>query len=159
EQDRDGSTPVVVISRRLADYYWPGSDPIGSRVRWGTLPWLTIVGVSGDTKDWFLNVATPAAYVPHRQTPRVNMQLLFRIDHDPLRATNAILARVRTLDSAEPVYGIKSMEQSLAEQRSGVESAARMMRNNAAVALFLAITGIYAVISYFVSQRTKEIGI
>jgi len=158
-EDAAGSIPVAVISTSLAEYYWPGSDPIGKRVRWGRSPWLTIVGVSADVKDWFFNTSEAAGYVSYRQAPVSNMQVRLRTDGDPLRVSNALMSSVRALDAREPIFNIKSMEQSLSEERSGVEAAARMMRGNAVMALFLAVTGIYGVVSCFVSQRTREIGI
>ncbi len=87
------------------------------------------------------------------------MRLLLRTAGEPALAASALIARVRAADPSEPVYQIKSMGQYFTEERSGVQAAARMMAGNGVIALFLAITGIYGVISYFVTQRTKEIGV
>jgi putative ABC transport system permease protein len=158
-QDQTGSTPVIVVSRSIAEHYWPGNDPIGQQIHFGQSPWLTIVGVCGDTVDWFSNQAQPAVYAPYRQYAVPNMRLLVRTAGDPELATSALVARVRAVDPSEPVYQIKTMDQIFSEERSGVQVAARMMGGNGVIALFLAVTGIYGVLSYFVSQRTKEIGV
>ncbi|MGA2325496.1 MAG: ABC transporter permease [Bryobacteraceae bacterium] len=160
-QDGAESPRVVVLSETVAHHYWPGSNPIGQRIKLGDSrsPWLTVIGVSGDLKNWFNSEPMPAAYVPFFQAPQASMRVLMRTAADPMRMANAARAQVRAVDKSQPVYDVKSMEQSVAEQTSGVGAAATSMTNYAAIALLLAITGIYAVISYSVARRTHEIGV
>ncbi len=161
EQDKAGSTPAIVISKSVAERYWPGSDPIGQRVRFGQSPWLTIAlgDLSAIVIQWFTNAPDPAVYGSYWQKPMLDARILLRTTGDPTLIGNAVVAKVRAIDPSEPVYQVKSMEQVYFEERSGVQAAAMVMENNAVIALFLALTGIYGVISYFVTQRTREIGI
>ena len=165
--DRDGteSPRVVVLSESVVRHYWPdyprGADPVGRRIKLGNSqsPWLTVVGVSGDIKDWFFGEPLPTAYIPSVQAPQRAMMLLLRTAGDPLAVAPSARAAVRAVDRNPPVYDVKSMEQIAAVQISGVEAAAFTMEIYAAIALLLAVTGIYALTSYSVAQRTHEIGI
>ncbi|MCU1293398.1 MAG: hypothetical protein JWP08_2248, partial [Bryobacterales bacterium] len=80
EQDASESRRVVVLSASIARHYWPKSNPIGERIRFGSSEsqWLTIVGVAGDVNDWFQGNPIPAAYVSYRQFPQASMRLLIR---------------------------------------------------------------------------------
>jgi predicted permease len=165
EQDGADSPRVVVLSESVARQYWPdyprGADPVGRRIKLGNAlsPWLTVVGVSGDVKDWFFGEPQPAAYISSAQAPQHAMTLLLRTAGDPLGVAARARAAVRAVDRNPPLYDVKSMEQIVAVQTSGVGAAAFSMEIYAAIALLLAVTGVYALTSYSVAQRTHEIGI
>jgi len=164
-QDGVESPRVVVLSESVARHYWPGpggfADPVGRRIRLAgsQSPWLTVVGVVGDTRDWFDHQPQLRAYVPSGQSPQLSMELIVRTSGDPLRAAPAARAGVRKVEANQPVYEVESMKQYIDEETSGVRVSAITMTIYAAIALLLAVTGIYAVMAYSVAQRTHEIGI
>ena len=163
-QDGPDAPRVVVVSESVARYYWPGQrggDAIGRRIRLagGAAPWLTVVGVVGDVRDWFTYNPLPRAYVPSAQAPRRAVQIVMRTSVDPTRVIPGVRAAMHAVDANQPVYDLMSMEQAIAEQTSGVHMAADTMTIYAGIALLLAVTGIYAVVAYSVVQRTHEIGI
>jgi putative ABC transport system permease protein len=165
DQDSAESPGVVVLAESVAREYWPGfprgASPLGSRIRLGAAdsPWLTVAGVCGDVKNWFSGEPMPYVYIPSAQSPRRAMTLLLRTSGDPLTMAAAARSAIRAVDGNPPVYDVKSMEQIIAWQTSGVGGAALSMEIYAAIALLLAVTGIYAVTSYSAAQRTHEIGI
>lgn len=161
DQDGPEATPVVVLSQTLARYYWRNSSPIGRRVRLGgaSSPWLTVAGICGDVRDWFGGDAQPIAYVSYRQEPPSAVRFALRTMRDPLQSAGAARMAIRRVDANQAIYNVKSMEQVLAEETSGVKSAATVMSIDAAIALLLALMGSYSVASFFVAQRTQEIGV
>jgi putative ABC transport system permease protein len=162
EKDRPESRRVTVISASVARRYWPHSDPVGHRIKLGNsqAPWLTIVGVCGDVvDDWFTGKPSLTAYIPYTQAPNPSAMFLIRAAGDPIQLATAARADIRKIDKDLPVYDVKTMQQSLSEQTSGVRAAANTMSMYAIIAVLLAATGIFAVISYFVVQRTHDIGV
>jgi predicted permease len=165
ERDGADSPRVVVLSESVARHYWPeyerGTEPIGRRVKLGNSqsPWLTVVGVSGDIREWPTNPPRATACIPSAQAPQLAMTLAMRTSGDPLAVVPGARAAVRAVDRNPPVYDVKSMEQFVAVHTSGVEAAADTMATYAGIALLLALTGIYALTSYSAAQRTHEIGI
>jgi putative ABC transport system permease protein len=145
----------------MARHYWPGSNPIGRRIRLkgpGS-PWLTVAGVCGDLKDWFFGNPELAVYVSYQQWPNIYMALLVRTTEDPLRLASSVRAQVRMVDPNQAVSNITTEEQALSDETSGVRFAAARMSIYAAISLLLAVMGCYAVGAFSVARRTQEIGI
>jgi putative ABC transport system permease protein len=161
EQDTSESRHVVVLSASVARYFWPKSDPIGEHIKFGSSDsqWLTIIGVAGDVNDWFQGNPMPTAYVSYRQFPQASMQLVVRGAHDSSKLTSSVRLAAEAMDREQPVYNVHTLEQQLFEETSGVRNAALMMSTYAAIALLVAVTGIYSLSSFFVTQRTREIGV
>lgn len=163
-QDGPDAPPVMVISAAMARNLWPGQNPLGKHIKLGraegTEPQRTVVGVVGDVRiSAFDNQFAPTTYVPFAQVPQSSSAIVVRTSGDPAALSSVMMAKVRELDSDEPPYDIRTLEQVSLDDISGVESSARMMMIFGITALILAAAGIFAVMSYSVTQRTHEIGV
>ena len=161
QADGPDAPRVVVISEDLARHYWPNSNAIGRRLKLNAQSGsLTVVGVTGRViENWFMNQATPTAYVPYSQFPSSQAMLLVRTGGDPMQVAVPALQQLHRVDADVPVFEVKSMEREMYEERGGVRAAASTMTDYAVIAFVLAITGIYAIISYFIAAGTHDIGV
>ncbi|HEY6330029.1 MAG TPA: ABC transporter permease [Blastocatellia bacterium] len=155
---------VVIINRSLAQRDFPDVDPVGQRLGFGSsngkINWRRIVGVVDDFKnDGLASSTMPEAYRPYVQVPFTTMSFVIRAVGEPTVLANAIRAEAYDLDKNQPASHIATMDQLLADTIAGPRFNMVLLASFAAVALIMAASGIYAVMSYAVTVRTHEIGV
>jgi putative ABC transport system permease protein len=163
DQDKAGTTPVVVVNETLARKHWAGEDPIGKRIRFYGPPertqWMEIVGVVEDVKHELNLPVTPEYYLPHAQDPWNAMVLVARTRVEPGSLASALRQQVWAIDKDQPVFDIRTMQEVRSTSVALYSFSSVMLAIFAAVALVLASVGIYGVMAFAVTQRTQEIGI
>jgi putative ABC transport system permease protein len=166
DQDHPG---VVIVNEAFARHYFPHDQPLGQRLQlsapariWHNqrLTTFEVVGVARDVKSAGLNAASePAYYVPASQAPLQDMTVLVRTQGDPTAIVPALRSAVWALDPNQPISDISTLEKIVADNIAQPRLNMTLMALLGSLALILAAVGIYALLSYAVTQRTQEIGI
>jgi putative ABC transport system permease protein len=175
--DKEGAQLVVVVNRRLAEQSWPGQDPIGKRLRLGTptmsTPWATVVGEVADVKEsspdqpikqqWYTTVEQAEAMFGSLGSPTdLNGNggyIAVRTAMPPEQMENALRTTVRGIDPQLPLNQVQTMEHAISESEAPRRFNTALISSFAALAVLLAVLGIYSVIAFSVALRVQEMAI
>jgi predicted permease len=156
---------AAIVTENMVQRFWPGQDPIGKRIKTGPTdsanPWLTIVGVVGEMKYRGLPrnpTADPDLFEVFNEGSR-DFSVLVRTSLEPAAMLSGIRTALQQADPTILIYNAGTLEELVGEETSRPRFTGWLMSIFAAIALVLAVIGVYGVVSYSISRRTREIGL
>jgi len=165
ELDKPGAPLVGIVSQKLAQRLWPDQDAVGKRIEWPSWvgaprPPIEIVGVSADARYRSLIADVPLLlYVPESQNYSGTQTLVVHTAVNPEDLVGAVRSAVNSVDRNLPVFAVKTMAEQMGDSLWQPRMAAGILGSFSIFALILAAVGLYAVVSQWMGQRTREIGI
>jgi len=157
--DREGAEPVAIVSESLARKFWPDGKALDGRLRVDGGAWVRVVGICGDVvHDWF-DGRIPTIYVPVAQAPIYTLTMALRTSGDPMALVSGARAAVARVDPEQPIFDVMTLRTVLGDRTISLKYIASVMAAFAGIALLLAVLGLYAVMTFLVARRVREIGV